>query len=82
MSISADIFVWCEPVDGLEEASEVVSRHEVCKVCQQLLMTVVVKAFDGGLLDRAVHPFDLSVGPGMVGLGQPVLNPVGLTDHV
>ena len=78
----ADILVRCEPVEGLKPAREIVGRHEVRKVRAQLVMAVVVEAFDGRLLDGAVHPFDLPVGPWMVGFGQPVLNPVGLTDHV
>ena len=41
-----------------------------------------MEALDGGLLDRAVHPFDLAIGPWMVGFGQPVLDPVGLADHI
>ena len=45
-------------------------------------MAVVMEALDGRVLDGSVHPFDLAIGPGMVGLGQPVLNPVCLTNHV
>ena len=45
-------------------------------------MAVVMKPFDRRVLDGAVHPFDLAVGPWMVGLGQPVLDAVGLADHV
>lgn len=45
-------------------------------------MAVVMEPFDRRVLDGAVHPFDLAVGPWMVGLGQPVLNAVGLADHV
>ena len=45
-------------------------------------MAVVMEALDGRVLDRAVHPFDLAIGPWMVGFGQPVLDPVGLADHV
>ena len=45
-------------------------------------MAFVVEAFDGRLLDRAVHPFDLSVGPRMVRLCEPVLDVVCLADHV
>ena len=33
-------------------------------------------AFDGGLLDRAVHPFDLAVGPGMPDLGEAMFDAV------
>jgi hypothetical protein len=38
----------------------------------ELFVGVIEEAFDGGFLDGPVHPFDLSVGPGMVGLGQTV----------
>lgn len=40
----------------------------------QLTMAVVVEAFDGGLLERAVHPFDLSANQGMIAFGQPFLS--------
>ena len=45
-------------------------------------MAFVVEAFDGRLLDGAIHPFDLSVGPRMVRLREAVLNVVGLADQV
>ncbi len=45
-------------------------------------MAVVVEAFDGRVLDCPVHALDLAVGLRMVGLGQAVLDPVGLADHV
>ena len=35
-------------------------------------MAAVVVALDGGFPDRAVHPFDLAVGPGVVHLDQAV----------
>ena len=45
-------------------------------------MAFVMEAFDRRFLDRAVHPLDLTVGPGMVRLGEPMLNAIRLTDHV
>ena len=48
----------------------------------QLVVAFVVEAFDGRLLDCAVHPLDLSVGPRVVGLREPMLDVVGLADHV
>jgi hypothetical protein len=36
-------------------------------------LLVAVVASDGGLLDGTVHPFDLSVGPGMLHLGRAML---------
>lgn len=37
-------------------------------------MVVVVEALHGRFLDRAVHAFDLTIRPGVLDLGQPVLN--------
>ena len=48
----------------------------------ELLMAVVVVALDGGLLDGAVHAFDLTVGPGMFDFGEPVLDAVLAAAHV
>ena len=78
----ADVFVGREAVQGLQSACEVVGREEVGEVCLQLVVAVVVEPFHSRVLDRSVHPFDLTVGPRMIGLGQPVLDPVGLADHV
>ncbi len=47
-----------------------------------LRVIVLVEAFYRGALDGPVHPFDLSVGLWVVGLGQPVLYSVGFADHV
>lgn len=49
---------------------------------RQLRMAVTMVAFNAGLFDCAVHPFDLSVGPGMLDLGEPVLDPVFVAPHV
>ncbi|GBR61292.1 hypothetical protein AA100600_2648 [Gluconobacter thailandicus F149-1 = NBRC 100600] len=51
-------------------------------MCPQLLMTVVMEAFDGCFLDCPVHPLNLTVRPGMIGFRQAVFNPVGFADHV
>ena len=78
----ADVFVGREATEGLESAGEVVGGQEVGKVCSQLVVAVVVETFDRGVLDRAVHPLDLAVGPRVVWPGQPVLYAVRLADHV
>lgn len=39
----------------------------------ELVVALVVEAFDGRLLDGPVHPLDLPVGPRMVRFGEPVL---------
>ena len=48
----------------------------------QRVAIVVVVALDSGVLNRAVHPFDLAIGPRMVWLHQLVLYPVCFADHV
>lgn len=48
----------------------------------KLLMGVVEIAIDCRVLQRAVHPLHLPVRPGMVGLGQPMLNPMLGTNAV
>ncbi|ARW49420.1 hypothetical protein S1001342_03130 (plasmid) [Acetobacter pasteurianus subsp. pasteurianus] len=45
-------------------------------------MTVVMEAFDGCLFDCPVHPFNLTIGPGMIGFRQTMFDPVGFADHV
>ena len=39
----------------------------------KLLVGLVVIAPNGGFLEGAVHPLDLTVGPGMVRFGEAVL---------
>ncbi len=62
------IFVRREAIEGLQPSREVVGCYEVAKMCAQLIMTVAMVALDGRLLNRAVHSFDLAVGPRVVGL--------------
>ena len=40
----------------------------------QLVVGFVIEAFDGRILDCPVHPLDLAVGPGMLGLGGSVID--------
>jgi len=78
----ADGFVGCEAAKGLESPGEVVGCDEVGQVRFELFVGVIEEAFDGSFLDGPVHPFDLSVGPGMVGLGQTVADAMMTTDAI
>lgn len=78
----ADVFVGCQPVQRLEATPEIVGFDEVLQVLAELIVVVVVEPLDGGLLDRAVHPFDLPVRPGMFHFGEPVLDAVVVADAV
>jgi len=40
----------------------------------KLVVALVVEALDGRFLDRSVHAFDLAIGPGMLGLGETVID--------
>jgi hypothetical protein len=78
----ADEFVWCEAAQGLEPTRVVVGIDEERQVRPELVVAVVVVALDGRVLDRAVHPLDLTIGPRMVHLGQAMLDAVLVADPV
>ena len=50
-----------EVLEGLELFGKVVLRDEVGEMAFELVVSVVVEAPDGGLVDGAVHAFDLPV---------------------
>jgi len=58
---------------GVDEAGEVIF---------ELFVTIVMIAFDCRFLDRAVHPFDLAIGPRTLDFGAPVLDAVLPAAHV
>jgi hypothetical protein len=78
----ADGFVGREALKRLQSSPEIVGVDEVGEVAPQLGMIVVVEAFDGGVLDGAVHSLDLAVGPGMLHLGEPVLDAILVADAI
>ena len=48
----------------------------------QVAMGFVVIPFHGSLFERTVHPFHLAIGPGMVGFGQAMVNPIFMADAI
>ncbi len=64
------------PFEGCEPAHIIVGIDEVVKVSVELLMALVIRAFDGGVLNRPVHAFNLAIRSGMLDLGEAVLDPV------
>lgn len=76
---AGDIFERCEPFERLEPSTVIVGIDEELEMLPQLIMAPVMVAFDGGVLDAAVHPFDLTIGPRMVGLGESMLDAVFAT---
>src|SRR5262249_18481184 len=70
----ADKFVGREPFEGLQSAAEIISRDEVVEMLFQLVMVVVMIALDSCFFDGAVHALNLTIGPGMLGLCEPVID--------
>src|SRR5271157_3783400 len=61
---------------------EVVGCDEGQHVRLEAFEVFVVEDFDRGVFDGAVHSLCLAVGPGMVGLGQPMLDPLFDADAI
>jgi hypothetical protein len=57
-------------------SGEVVGVDEVLQVRSQLVVGLVETSFGGGVLDGAVHSFDLPIGPRVFGLCQPMIDVV------
>ena len=57
----ADELVGRQTFECLESSPKIVGADEVGEVFSQLIMVVVVEAFDGGVLDCAVHALDLAI---------------------
>jgi hypothetical protein len=66
----ADAFVGCEASQALEAFSEVVGGDEFVELSPQRIAAVVVEALEDVILDSAVHPLELAVGPGMMDFGE------------
>ena len=78
----ADIFVWREALQRLETSAVIVSVDEVDEVIFELSVTIIMIASDGRFLDRPVHALDLTVGPRVLDLSQPMFDPVLPAAHV
>ncbi len=78
----AEVFVGRESFEGLESSGEVVCFQEVGQVRFELVVGVVEVALHGGLFDGSVHALDLPVGPGMIGFGESVFDPMKETEPV
>ena len=91
----ADELVGREAFEGLQSSPEVVGADEVGEVLAQLVVIVVMEAFDGRVFDRAIplpgsglpanrerDPLNLAIRPGMLDLGQPVVDVMLAADAV
>ena len=68
--------------EGFRTLGEFVGGDEVSEMGSQLVVGLVVEVLDGRILDGAVHPLDLAVGPGMLGLCMPMIDVVARTSDL
>lgn len=70
----ADELVGRQAFEGFQSAAIIIGVDEVLEVGFELVMAIIVIAFDGCFFDRPVHPFDLAIGPRVFDFGEAVLN--------
>ena len=71
-----DGLVWRFEAKCLELLGEVIGNQPVPDMSAQLVDRGIVEGFDDRFLDGANHAFGLTVGPGMIGFGKPMLDAV------
>lgn len=74
LPLLANEFVWREAPEHLQTTREIIGGDEVCEMLPELVVRLVVETFDGRLLDRPIHPLDLTVRPWVTWFGQAVLD--------
>lgn len=62
------VLVGHEAAERFAPAGEDVGSQEVGEMHPELVVAFVVEAFDGHFLDGLVHPVDVTIGPGWLGL--------------
>jgi hypothetical protein len=70
----ADSLVRSEALADLQSPDEVVGVDEVPQVAAELVVGVVLGALDGDFLERPVHSFNLTAGPGVTRFGEAMIN--------
>jgi hypothetical protein len=78
----ADILVGREAFEHFEPSCKILSCDIVFEMYAQLFMIIVVVPLDCGIFDFSVHSLDLTTSTLLVGFGQPMPDPVRVTDHV
>jgi len=78
----ADGLEGCAPSERFQMLGEVVGRDDGEDAGAERFDAWIVEGFRGGVLDGAVHPLGLAVGPRVIGFGEAMLDPVLLADAV
>src|SRR5208282_5743856 len=77
-----DEFVMGKAFECLRALAIIICVDEIGEKSFELLMPIVMVAFDGGFLDRPIHSLHLAICPRMLDLGQTVRNAIFLASHV
>jgi hypothetical protein len=75
-----DVLIGCESFERFEALREVIGHQEGMQMRFQVVRGLVVIRFHSGVFARAVHAFDLALGPRMVGFGELMADAIVLTD--
>ena len=75
-----DELSWRKALERLQASGMVVGIDKEVEMSAQLLVIVIVVAFNSSFLDCAVHALDLSIRPRVVGLCQAMLDLIGFAD--
>jgi hypothetical protein len=74
-----DVLVRCQSFERFESFREIIGHQEGIQMFFQVVMSFVVIRSHGGLFARTVPPCHLTIGPGMVGFGQPMVKTMLMT---
>lgn len=78
----ADELVGRQAFEGFQSSAIIVGVDEVIKVSFELVVVVIMIAFDGCFFDRSVHALDLAIGPRVFDFGEAVLDVILVADPV
>ena len=78
----ADELIGREAFERFQPSTKIICIDEVGEMSSKLVVAIVMIAFDGGFLDRAVHSLDLAIGPRMIDFCEAMLDAVFAASHV
>lgn len=75
-----DVFIGSKSLEGFEAFGEVIGHQDTVEMLFQMLMRLVIVFLDWGFFSCSVHALDLAIGPGVIGVREPVFNGMFITD--
>jgi hypothetical protein len=75
-----NVFVGSKSFESFEALGEVIGHQERVEMLFQVLMRLVIVFLDRGFFSCPVHALYLPIGPGVIGVREPVFNGMFITD--